>query len=73
MPSFLKTTCPDNSGSDLLCIKVTFASGSADTLILHKDSEVASIYEGFVAGEPDVLVTMIDSPEEQEQLVFSLI
>ena len=69
----MKTICPNNYGSDLLCIKVTFASGNEDILILHKDSEVSSIYEGYIAGDPDVLVTMIDSPEEKEQLVFSLI
>ena len=73
MPSFLKTVCPDKYGSGLLCIKVTFASDSDDLLILRIDSEVSSIYEGYMAGDPDVLVTMIDSPEEQEQLVFPLI
>ena len=52
---------------DSLCIKVNFASGGEDLLILKKSSQY--IYEGYMAGDTDVVVTMIESLKEKERLV----
>ena len=67
MPSFSDVTCPEKYVSGLLCIKVNFASGGKDLLILKKNSKY--IYEGYMEGDTEVVVTMIESLKEKERLV----
>ena len=67
MPSFSDVTCPEKYVSGLLCIKVNFASGGKDLLILKKNSKYT--YEGYMEGDTEVVVTMIESLKEKERLV----
>ena len=69
MPSFTDVKCPKSFDTGHLCIKVVFTSKSHDLLILKQNSKVSSIYEGYLEGDEDVVVTMIDSPEEKERMV----
>ena len=69
MPSFTDVKCPKSFDTGHFCIKVVFASKSHDLLILKQNSKVSSIYEGYLEGDEDVIVTMINSPEEKERMV----
>ena len=69
MPSFTDVKCPKKYESGHLCIKVVFASKTQDLLILKQNSNVPSIYEGYLDEDKDVVVTMIDSLKEKERMV----
>ena len=66
MPTFEESTCSDNAGD--ICIEVIFPNGVIDILILTQMPKT-SIYEGFLQGDTDVGVVMIDSPMAEKRMV----
>ena len=68
MPSFEESTCQGQTQADM-CIAVSFSNGAHDTLVLNKASEASSIYEGFLQGDRDVPVVVIDIPMHNKRFV----
>ena len=68
LPTFQDDECPPDLGLDL-CVKVVFPNGMEDMLLLAKDSPNSTVYDGFLAGEDDVDVVLIDAPEDDERIV----
>ena len=68
MPSFKESTCQDKTQADI-CITVSFSNGAHDTLVLNRASEASSIYEGFLQGDRDVPVVVIDIPMHNKRFV----
>ena len=68
LPTFEDDVCPPDSGLDL-CVKVAFPNGMEDMLLLARDSPNSTVYDGFLAGEDDAYVVLIDAPEDDERIV----
>ena len=68
LPTFEDDECPPDLGLDL-CVKVVFPNGMEDMLLLAKDSPNSTVYDGFLAGEDDAYVVLIDDPEDEERIV----
>ena len=68
LPTFEDDVCPPDSGLDL-CVKVAFPNGKKDMLLLARDSPNSTVYDGFLAGEDDAYVVLIDAPEDDERIV----
>ena len=68
LPTFEDEECPPDLGLDL-CVKVVFPNGMEDMLLLARDSPNSTVYDGFLAGEDDVDVVLIDAPEDDERIV----
>ena len=68
LPTFEDEECPPDLGLDL-CVKVVFPNGMEDMLLLAKDSPNSTVYDGFLAGEDDADVVLIDAPEDDERIV----
>ena len=68
LPTFEDDECPPDLGLDL-CIKVVFPNGMEDMLLLARDSPNSTVYDGFLVGEDDVDVVLIDAPEDDERIV----
>ena len=68
LPTFVDDECPPDLGLDL-CVQVVFPNGMEDMLLLARDSPNSTVYEGFLAGEDDAYVVLIDSPEDDERIV----
>merc|ERR1712110_1076530 len=68
LPTFEDEECPPDLGLDL-CVKVVFPNGMEDMLLLAKDSPNSTAYDGFLAGEDDVDVVLIDAPEDDERII----
>merc|ERR1712110_2716 len=60
LPTFEDEECPPDLGLDL-CVKVVFPNGMEDMLLLARDSPNSTAYDGFLAGEDDVDVVLIDA------------
>ena len=71
MPSFKDADCPVEYVADV-CIQVTFPNKKTDFLILQKISMASSTYDGFLKGDEDVGVVLIDVPMRKKQLVSRL-
>ena len=68
LPAFEDDECPPDLGLDL-CVKVIFPNGMEDMLLLARDSPNSTVYDGFLAGEDDAYVVLIDAPEDDERIV----
>ena len=68
MPSFKESTCQGKTQADM-CIAVSFSNGARDTLVLNRASEASSIYEGFLQGDRDVPVVVINIPMHNKRFV----
>ena len=68
LPTFEDEECPPDLGLDL-CVKVVFPNGMEDMLLLARDSPNSTVYDGFLAGEDDAYVVLIDEPEDGERIV----
>ena len=68
LPAFEDDECPPDLGLDL-CVKVVFPNGMEDMLLLARDSPNSTVYDGFLAGEDDADVVLIDAPEDGERIV----
>ena len=68
LPTFQDDECPPDLGLDL-CVKVIFPNGMEDMLLLARDSPNSTVYDGFLAGEDDAYVVLIDAPEDDERIV----
>ena len=68
LPAFEDDECPPDLGLDL-CVKVVFPNGMEDMLLLARDSPNSTVYDGFLAGEDDAYVVLIDAPEDDERIV----
>ena len=68
LPTFEDEECPPDLGLDL-CVKVVFPNGMEDMLLLARDSPNSTVYDGFLAGEDDADVVLIDAPEDDERIV----
>ena len=68
LPTFEDDECPPDLGLDL-CVKVVFPNGMEDMLLLARDSPNSTVYDGFLAGEDDAYVVLIDAPEDDERIV----
>ena len=68
LPTFQDDECPPDLGLDL-CVKVVFPNGMEDMLLLTRDSPNSTVYDGFLAGEDDAYVVLIDAPEDDERIV----
>ena len=66
MPKFEESPCIDDAGD--ICIKVSFPNGVMDILILTQLPKT-SIYEGFLQGDKEVGVVMIDAPRAKTRMV----
>ena len=68
MPSFMNADCPVEYVADM-CIQVAFPNQRTDLLILQKISLTSSTYDGFLKGDKDVGVVLIDVPMKKKQFV----
>ena len=66
MPKFEESPCIDDAGD--ICIKVSFPNEVMDILILTQMPKT-SIYEGFLQGDKEVGVVMIDAPSAKTRMV----
>ena len=69
MPSFEDTTCPSDIPEGALCIKVNFPDDCEDLMILVRTSETSFTYEGYLQGDEDVTITLIDTPAANTRFV----
>ena len=69
MPSFEDSTCPSEIPEGPLCIKVNFPDDTEDLMILFRTSETSFIFEGYLQGDEDVTITLIDTPAANTRFV----
>ena len=69
MPSFEDSTCPSEIPEGQLCIKVNFPDNTEDLMILFRISETSFTYEGYLQGDEDVTITLIDTPAANTRFV----
>ena len=69
MPSFEDSTCPSGIPEGGLCIKVNFPDDTEDLMILFRTSETSFIFEGYLQGDEDVTITLIDTPTANTRFV----
>ena len=68
LPSFTEEECIDEIKASK-CIKITLPSGESKYMSLNVTSESSIVYEGFLHGDEDVSVVMVQDPEEHDTMV----
>ena len=69
LPSF--TLVEERSTNDSPLVKITFADGSTDNLVLNKYEDMEGHFIGHLENEPDACVAMVNHPEHAEFTVLS--
>ena len=52
-------------------VKITFADGSSDNLVLNKYENMEGHFIGHLENEPDACVAMVNHPEHAELTIMS--
>ena len=69
LPSF--TLVEERSTNDSPLVKITFADGSTDNLVLNKYEDMEGHFIGHLENEPDACVAMVNHPEHAELTILS--
>ena len=69
LPSF--TLVEERSNNDSPLVKITFADGSSDNLVLNKYENMEGHFIGHLENEPDACVAMVNYPEHAEVTIMS--
>ena len=69
LPSF--TLVEERSNNDSPLVKITFADGSSDNLVLNKYENMEGHFIGHLENEPDACVAMVNHPEHVELTIMS--
>ena len=69
MPSF--TLVEERSTNDSPLVKITFADGSTDNLVLNKYENMEGHFIGRLENEPDACVAMVNHPKHAELTIMS--
>ena len=69
LPSFTLVQERSSNGSPI--VKITFADGSSDNLVLNKYENMEGHFIGHLENEPDACVAMVNHPEHAELTIMS--
>ena len=61
----------ERSNNDSPLVKITFADGSSDNLVLNKYENMEGHFIGHLENEPDACVAMVYHPEHAELTIMS--